>query len=124
MKVNRYTKSLFFLLLAALFTLPAFQEADTKETGKGKKAVKIALCQIFCLDGDRAGNLVRMEHALQEAASGGAKQVISPLCVLTITRPPAATTQRAAPSTAPLHSFSPLDNPRATTSSACPRSIV
>jgi len=30
-------------------------------------SVKIALCQIFCLDGDRSGNLARMENALREA---------------------------------------------------------
>jgi predicted amidohydrolase len=29
--------------------------------------VRVAMCQIFCLDGDRSGNLVRIENALREA---------------------------------------------------------
>jgi predicted amidohydrolase len=35
--------------------------------------VKIAMCQIFCLDGDREGNFARIENALVEAKQGGAK---------------------------------------------------
>lgn len=31
------------------------------------RRIKLALCQIFCIDGDRDGNLVRIERALQEA---------------------------------------------------------
>jgi predicted amidohydrolase len=31
------------------------------------KTVRVALCQILCLDGDRSGNLARIENALQEA---------------------------------------------------------
>jgi predicted amidohydrolase len=32
-----------------------------------KKTVRVAMCQIFCLDGDRSGNLVRIENAIREA---------------------------------------------------------
>lgn len=35
--------------------------------------VQIAVCQIFCLDGDRAGNFARIEHALQKAKKMGAE---------------------------------------------------
>ncbi len=35
--------------------------------GAAHDSLRIALCQIFCLDGDRAGNLTRIEHALEEA---------------------------------------------------------
>ena len=35
--------------------------------------VKIALCQIFALDGDREGNFVRIENALEEAKGKGAE---------------------------------------------------
>ena len=31
------------------------------------RTVRVAMCQIFCLDGDRSGNLVRIENALCEA---------------------------------------------------------
>jgi predicted amidohydrolase len=34
--------------------------------------VKIAMCQIVCLDGDRRGNLARAERAVSEAAAAGA----------------------------------------------------
>jgi predicted amidohydrolase len=32
-----------------------------------KKTIKIAMAQIFCLDGDRSGNLLRIENAIKEA---------------------------------------------------------
>jgi predicted amidohydrolase len=35
--------------------------------------VRIAMCQIVCLDGDRRGNLARMEWAVAEAAQAGAE---------------------------------------------------
>ncbi|MFH1367501.1 MAG: carbon-nitrogen hydrolase family protein [Elusimicrobiota bacterium] len=36
------------------------------------KTVKVAMCQIVCLDGDREGNFVRVENALREASEAGA----------------------------------------------------
>ena len=36
------------------------------------KTVKAAICQIFCLDGDRRGNFVRIENAIREAKDAGA----------------------------------------------------
>ena len=36
-------------------------------------AVRIAVCQIVCLDGDRRGNLARIENAVAEAAGMGAE---------------------------------------------------
>lgn len=39
--------------------------------GLGKK-MKIAMCQIFTLDGDRRGNFVRIENAVREAKEAGA----------------------------------------------------
>lgn len=37
------------------------------------RTVRIAMCQIFSLDGDRAGNFVRIENALGEAKAAGAE---------------------------------------------------
>ncbi len=37
------------------------------------RTVRIAMCQIFSLDGDRAGNFVRIENALSEANAAGAE---------------------------------------------------
>jgi predicted amidohydrolase len=39
----------------------------------GHGAVKIAMCQIFVLDGDRYGNFVRIENAVAEAKRAGAQ---------------------------------------------------
>jgi len=36
------------------------------------KIAKAAICQIFCLDGDRRGNFVRIENAIREAKEAGA----------------------------------------------------
>jgi predicted amidohydrolase len=36
------------------------------------RVIRIAMCQIVCLDGDRRGNLARIEHAVAEAAGAGA----------------------------------------------------
>jgi predicted amidohydrolase len=36
------------------------------------KTTKAAICQIFCLDGDRSGNFVRIENAIREAKNAGA----------------------------------------------------
>jgi len=45
---------------------------DQKKS-ESSPALKVALCQIFCLDGDRAGNLARIDHALAEAKALGAQ---------------------------------------------------
>jgi N-carbamoylputrescine amidase len=40
--------------------------------------IKLAMCQIFILDGDRAGNFVRIENAIREAKDDGAEIVCLP----------------------------------------------
>jgi predicted amidohydrolase len=40
---------------------------------KEARNVRLALCQIFSLDGDREGNFVRIENALKEAKAQGAR---------------------------------------------------
>ncbi len=42
------------------------------------KTLQIAMCQIFCLDGDKSGNFVRIENAVQEAKENGAEIVCFP----------------------------------------------
>jgi predicted amidohydrolase len=63
--MNIRPKALFPLVLFGVLLLtipqPLFQ------TAKGKRKVMAAMCQIFCLDGDRSGNLVRIENAVREA---------------------------------------------------------
>lgn len=44
--------------------------------------IRIAIAQIFCLDGDRAGNFVRIENAIREAKAGEADIVCFPETVI------------------------------------------
>ncbi len=46
------------------------------------KTTKAAICQIFCLDGDRRGNFTRIENAICEAKDAGADIVCFPETVL------------------------------------------
>jgi predicted amidohydrolase len=64
-----YVLSAFILGNIAFFPAAASVKART---------VKVAVCQIFCLDGDRAGNRQRMELAALEAKKGGAQIVCFP----------------------------------------------
>ncbi|MFN3490488.1 MAG: carbon-nitrogen hydrolase family protein, partial [Emticicia sp.] len=43
-----------------------------------KKKVKIAIGQILCVDGDRAGNIKRIEYALMEAKDNNADIIVFP----------------------------------------------
>jgi len=46
------------------------------------RTVKIAMAQIFCLDGDRAGNFVRIENAIRQAKEAGADIICLPEMVI------------------------------------------
>ena len=60
----------FFILLFALITVLTGCQDENK--------VKVAMCQIFCLDGDREGNFVRIENAIAEAKTKGAEIICFP----------------------------------------------
>ncbi|MBN1347925.1 carbon-nitrogen hydrolase family protein [candidate division KSB1 bacterium] len=49
-----------------------------KEDAQEMKSIKVAMCQIVALDGDRAGNFIRIENALQEAKQNGAELACFP----------------------------------------------
>jgi predicted amidohydrolase len=69
MKLNYWT-IILFLLLSTIINL---------NCGHGQqKRIKIALAQIFCLDGDRSGNFARIENAIIEAKEKGAEIVCFP----------------------------------------------
>lgn len=57
------------ILLFLLFTLSTALARSPNHFRK----IKIAICQIVCLDGDLPGNLARIDHALAEAKAGGAE---------------------------------------------------
>jgi len=67
------TFSVWGILLAALIVLAIAVEVFARTKG-----VKVAMCQIFVLDGDREGNFVRIENAVAEAKQAGADIVCLP----------------------------------------------
>jgi predicted amidohydrolase len=65
------------LIMLLGFTFIQMNEADAQ------RKVKVAMAQIFSLDGDRSGNLVRIENALREAKAQKADIVTFPeSCIL------------------------------------------
>jgi len=46
------------------------------------RTIRVAMCQIVSLDGDRSGNLVRVEHAITEAKTAGAELTCFPETVI------------------------------------------
>jgi len=59
-----------------------FRCALAQEAPIMHKTVKIAMCQIFVLDGDREGNFVRIENAVAEAKAGGAQIACLPESII------------------------------------------
>ena len=66
-------KKLFLAILMAQTVWAGF--AKEKKT---YRPVRIAMAQIFCLDGDRSGNLVRIENALKEASKNKVELIAFP----------------------------------------------
>ena len=61
-----------------LILLPLITMINTNNLYGRQQSVRIALAQIFCLDGDRSGNFVRIENAIIEAKEKGAELVCFP----------------------------------------------
>ncbi len=51
-------------------------------TTQPAERVKIAVCQVLCIDGDRSGNFARIERALAQAHDGGAQIACLPESVI------------------------------------------
>ena len=72
-------------LLVYSFNLPQPPEEPVRDetVHQENREVKVALCQIFALDGDRSGNFARIENALFEARQNGAELACFPeTCIL------------------------------------------
>ena len=61
-----------------LLLLPILTSINTNNVYGQQKSLSIALAQIFCLDGDRSGNFVRIENAIIDAKEKGAEIVCFP----------------------------------------------
>jgi len=71
---NLKVKTIFSIVL--LVSLTSFLFA--KEVPAQMKTIRIAMCQIFALDGDRSGNFVRIENAIREAKDADADIICFP----------------------------------------------
>lgn len=65
---------LIYVLMPLLFLPPHNQTSSMSS----QKRIKIAMAQIFCLDGDRAGNLLRIENAIKEAKAQKVQIILFP----------------------------------------------
>ncbi|WDQ15893.1 carbon-nitrogen hydrolase family protein [Rhodopirellula sp. P2] len=75
MKSARYQVFASVLVLALVGTSSAALAADP---AKKQKVCRVAMAQIYCIDGDREGNLRRIENAVAEASAAGAEIVCLP----------------------------------------------
>jgi predicted amidohydrolase len=75
MRWKRLFKNAGLIFVAALMIFGLLPVGNVRGLDK---PVKIASAQIFCLDGDRSGNLVRIENAVVKAKAEGADLVAFP----------------------------------------------
>ncbi len=68
--IQRKTLRYLFIVLFYVFSISSVYSQE--------KTVRIAMAQIFCLDGDRSGNFVRIENAINEAKELGADIICFP----------------------------------------------
>ncbi|WP_236696715.1 carbon-nitrogen hydrolase family protein [Rhodopirellula islandica] len=66
--------AIFLLLIVAV--VPTI--ANATDAATNEKICRVAMAQIYCIDGDREGNLRRIENAVAEASSEGAVIVCFP----------------------------------------------
>jgi len=64
-----------FTIMTLVFILSALSGCSNEK--RGKEAL-VAIAQVFCIDGDRSGNLLRIENAIAEAKDNGADIICLP----------------------------------------------
>jgi predicted amidohydrolase len=72
-----YSPSFPMLILITLISLNTMS-SPTQSNSLKSKEVKIAMAQIICIDGDRTGNLVRIENAIIKAKEKDAEIIVFP----------------------------------------------
>lgn len=75
MNSARHSVPAIILLLSCIGMSSVAHAVDAAET---KKVCRVAMAQIYCIDGDREGNLRRIENAVEEASAKGAEIVCLP----------------------------------------------
>jgi predicted amidohydrolase len=76
--MKRYYSSSLLLSILLSVSNATLASSPTSDISTEKKHVKIAMAQIICIDGDKAGNLVRIENAISEANNKQADLVVFP----------------------------------------------
>jgi len=76
-KAVKTGKAFYFVVAALLFTCGCACGVSNRMGN-----VKVAMCQIFCLDGDRSGNFARIEHAIAAAKKARADIICFPETVI------------------------------------------
>jgi predicted amidohydrolase len=71
----------FIVIIFTAVALNVFAKKDPQKSAD-TRTLKIAMCQIFVLDGDRHGNLVRIENAVAEAKAAGAQIACLPESII------------------------------------------
>lgn len=66
-----------FLIIPLLFLI-ACQNESAMTTTSDAPNLRVAMAQIFCLDGDKSGNFIRIENAVKEAKAAGVQIVCFP----------------------------------------------
>lgn len=94
--MDRITRIAAVLCAVAALDSPTDAAPSMKTPDSPERQVRIAMAQILCLDGDRAGNLARIENAVVEATQMGAEIVTFPESSILGWENPAAH-QRACP---------------------------
>jgi len=69
---NSFWGILLVVIVLVGIAVKVFANRSPNKPAEGS-GIKIAMCQIFCLDGDREGNFVRIENAIAEAKQAGAQ---------------------------------------------------
>ena len=82
----------FIVIILTAVAISVFAKRNPPESAKypnspadnanEDKSLKIAMCQIFVVDGDRQGNLVRIENAVSEAKAAGAQIACLPESII------------------------------------------
>ncbi len=66
-----------FLVIPLLFLIACQNESVMTSTSDAPN-LRVAMAQIFCLDGDKSGNFIRIENAVKEAKAAGVQIVCFP----------------------------------------------
>lgn len=75
---SRLELAALFIVICTLLSISGGCASPPRGEDEDRMEIRVAMCQIFCLDGDRSGNFARIEHAAAEAKARGADIICFP----------------------------------------------